>query len=381
MNILTHKRKRNFMKMKPQQNLDSFDNFYYQEIASLTGSGGWSIDFENKKSYLDPAARTILSVPKGYKPSLYRLIKFYVEGENREKATEFFLSCADGVPFETVIKMQTFHEKQFWVKAMGRPNYNDDGEIIGIHGVFIDIDKEKRKELELENSFKTIEHQNKRLQNFAHIVSHNLRSHTSNLQLSLEIFGMTGETTLSEKKDFMSGLSDIATNLNETLTHLNELVTVNNANLDKRKIISFQDVYARVNHTLKNEIIAAKADIFVDFSEFPEVEYIESYLESILQNLLSNALKYKHPDRNSSIQICTYLDDDDKGCLLIKDNGQGLDLQVFGDRVFSMYQTFHNNSNATGVGLFMTRNQIESLGGTIEIESIPNKNATFTITF
>ena len=369
------------MNEKPTQHSQSFDNFFYKEVASLTGAGGWSIDFENKKSYLDPAARAILGVPKGYVPSLYKLLEFYVEGDNRTNATEVFLACGNGVAFETIVKMQTYEKKEFWVKASGRPHYNDTGEISGIHGVFIDIDIEKNKELALENSLKTIEHQKNRLQNFAHIVSHNLRSHTSNLQLTLELSSMTSDTSTFDRDELMQSVSDIARNLNQTLTDLNEIVTANNTNIDNKKTINFRDVYNRVSNTLKNTIIDAKADIFVDFTEFPEVEYVESYLESILQNLLSNALKYRHPDRNPSIQICTYLDDNDRGCLLIKDDGLGLDLAVYGDRVFNMYQTFHNNSNATGVGLYMTRNQVESLGGTIAVDSVPNKYTTFTIRF
>ncbi len=276
--------------------------------------------------------------------------------------------------------MQTYYKKPFWVKAKGRPRYNDEGEVTGIHGVFIDIDKEKTKELALENSLKKIEHQKNRLQNFAHIVSHNLRSHASNFQLTLDLFDMTNEEAVEDKADLMNSLSDIAGNLNQTLTDLNEIVAVTHKSIGNKKAIRIQDVYDKVIHTLKNEILEAKADIFVNFTEFPEVDFIEPYLESILQNLLSNALKYKHPDRNASIQICTYLDDD-KGCLLIKDNDLGIDLDIFGDRVFGMYQTFHNNANATDVGLYMTRNQIEGLGGTIKVESIPNKYTTSTIRF
>jgi signal transduction histidine kinase len=369
------------MKEYRKQPFHSFDNFYYKEVASLTGAGGWSIDFKNKKSYLDPEARTILALPKEYQPSLFKLVDFYVEGEHRDKAVEVFLACCDGTPFKTVVKMQDFNNKEFWVKATGGPRYNNKEEIVGIHGVFIDVNEEKIKELALEESFKVIDQQNKRLQNFAHIVSHNLRSHTGNLQLTLELLGLSGNDGITDNEELLSGLTVISENLNHTISDLNEVVAINNVNPDTAKIVKFQDVYERVSHTLKNDIIAADADIFVDFTEFPEVKHIRSYLESIMQNLISNALKYKHPDRNPYIQICTYLNDDEKGCLLIKDNGVGIDLEVFGDRVFNMYQTFHNNSNATGVGLYMTRNQIETLGGTIEIDSVVGKYTSFIIQF
>jgi signal transduction histidine kinase len=46
-----------------------------------------------------------------------------------------------------------------------------------------------------------------------------------------------------------------------------------------------------------------------------------------------------------------------------------------------MYKTFHGNENAKGIGLYITKNQIESLGGSIQIESEPDSGTTFTIDF
>jgi signal transduction histidine kinase len=381
MNILTQKRRSAVFKEEPLRAFQSFDNSYYKDVVALIGAGCWSIDFVNKRSNLDSTARAILRVPENYKPSLNRFLELYVAIEHKQYATKTFLECADGVSFNIEIKMLRYDKTSVWVRATGKPRYQEDGTIRGIYGVFLDIDKEKKKELTLEASLKTIEEQKNRLQNFTHIVSHNLRSHTSNMQLSLELMGMTDDDSTTEIEESMHRLSNIAGNLDKTITDLHEIVSVKNTNLDYRKIIKFQDVYDRVSMTLENEIKEAKADLFVDFTEFPEVEHIEPYLESILQNLLANALRFKHPNRSSTIQICTYYDDEDKGCLLIKDNGVGIDLKVFGDQIFSMRQTFHNNANTTGMGLYMTRNQVESLGGSIEVESVLDKNTTFNIRF
>jgi signal transduction histidine kinase len=381
MNILSQNRHSTFQKEKPLRSLQSFDNSYYKDVVALIGAGCWSIDFVNKRSHLDPTARAILRVPNNYRPSLNNLLEFYVAREHKQYATKTFLECTDGVSFNIEIKMLTYDKTPVWVRATGKPRYQEDGTIRGIYGVFVDIDKEKNKELRFEASLKMIEEQKNRLQNFTHIVSHNLRSHTNNMQLSLELMGMTDDDSTSETHESMHRLSNIAGNLDKTITDLNEIVSVKNTNLDYRKIIKFQDVYDRVSATLENEIKEANADLFVDFTEFPEVKHIESYLESILQNLIANALRFKHPNRDSTIQICTYYDDDDRGCLLIKDNGVGIDLEVFGDQIFSMHQKFHNNTNTTGMGLYMTRNQVESLGGTIEVESVLDKNTTFNIRF
>jgi signal transduction histidine kinase len=72
---------------------------------------------------------------------------------------------------------------------------------------------------------------------------------------------------------------------------------------------------------------------------------------------------------------------DGKVQLSSKDNGLGIDLELYGDRVFKLNQVFHEGHDSKGVGLFITKTQIESLGGTIEIKSKPNEGAEFTVTF
>jgi signal transduction histidine kinase len=70
-----------------------------------------------------------------------------------------------------------------------------------------------------------------------------------------------------------------------------------------------------------------------------------------------------------------------KPILQVSDNGLGIDLTKHGEQIFGMYKTFHGNANARGIGLFMTKNQVESLGGKISVESEPNKGTAFKIRF
>lgn len=360
---------------------DLTENYYYQEIAELTAAGGWNVNFVEKASFLDPAARRILNTPDGYKASLYALTEFYPEGPHRDKAIETFLSCSEGTAFNTTVKMITYDGREFWVRASGRPVYDHDNVIIGIQGVFQDINEEKLKELSLEKSIRVIESQNSKLLNFAHIVSHNLRSHASNLQLTLELLRTirkNGQST--EETELKESLYNISTSLNETITHLNEIVSIQNSASSAKSIVSFQAVYNRVCSSLSYAINTTNADILDDFSEVSEIEYIEAYLESIIMNLMSNAIKYRHPDRDPEIQIGTFTEDG-RPCLLVRDNGLGIDLTLFGNKLFNIYQTFHHNQDAVGVGLFMTKNQVEALGGHINVTSKVGVGTTFKIVF
>lgn len=379
MDLITFRKKSRNSLNKPLklQNRDFFkmDDFYYEEISNLTGAGGWSVDFLNKKSFFDTQARRILEVPQDFEPSLKEGYRFYAE-EHIELATRLFFECAQGTSFREEIKMVTYTNKIFWAKAHGKPLLNDKKEIIGIRGVFQNIEIEKNREIKLQNWLDIIEGHNKRLYNFAHIVSHNLRSHVSNLQLSTALFDT--HNLDQDQKDLFNNFQEIGKSLDITLKHLNEIVTIQTA-LDKElTVVKFSEVFSRVTTSIKQIIIQSRAVLYTEFSEVEEIEYLPAYMESIMLNLITNAIKYKHPDRDPEISIFTY-EEEGKNYLAVKDNGVGIDLEKHGKYMFRMYKTFHSNPDAQGLGLFLTKSQVESLGGKITVESKPDKFTKFTI--
>ena len=103
-------------------------------------------------------------------------------------------------------------------------------------------------------------------------------------------------------------------------------------------------------------------------------------MDSIIHNLLTNAVKYKHPDRNPIISVNTKKEGN-KIVLSVKDNGIGIDLRKNGDKLFGMYKTFHANDDARGIGLYITKNQIEAMGGNILVYSEVDKGTTFKVYF
>jgi signal transduction histidine kinase len=354
----------------------SMDNFYYKQISELTGAGGWSVDFKNKKSFFDEQARNILNVPKDYKPTLNTGFNFYAE-EHMDKATALFFDCAQGKSFSTHVKMRTYDGEIFWAKASGRPLRDNDKEIIGIRGVFQNIHEEKLREEQLEQSFRLIQGHNSRLYDFAHIISHNLRSQVGNLQMSAALFDSSNLS--ADQNELLQNFTKIGKSLDVTLRHLNKIVSVHSVASKTRDKVVIQDVYNRVVAGLTQTIRENKVVMYTDFSEVEEIPYIEAYLESILQNLITNAIRYKHPDRDPEISLYTY-EENGKVHLLVKDNGLGIDLKKHGEELFKIYKTFHGNDDALGLGLFLTRNEVEAMGGEINVESKVGKGSKFIVT-
>jgi len=364
-----------------ENTLDDEDDelFYFKETAEMTSTGSWFVDFENKKSHWDLQTKRILEYPDDFVPSLKMAPDLYAE-EHQQLAADAFLNCAmTGKAFNIEIKMVTANKKVFWARAIGKPVYGTKSSVVGIRGVFQDIDDHKQKEEHLQKTSDLIASQNSRLFNFAHIVSHNLRSHSSNLALIVQLIEETEDK--DEKLSLLSNIGDISESLNMTIAHLNEVVTIQtNTNKHKEKV-SFETILNQVTNSIGSIIRINKASIQTDFSKAESIEYIPAYLESILLNLLTNAIKYKHSDRDPEIYVKTYLNEDKRVVLELKDNGAGIDLEKFGDKLFGMYKTFHYNSDAVGIGLFITKNQIEALNGEIKVESEVNKGTKFVIIF
>lgn len=365
------------IKLEPEQDITK-DNFYYKETAQMTATGSWYVDFEERKSYWDFETRRILEYADDYIPSLKDSANYYAE-DSRQQAADLFFNCAMvGTPFNTEIKMLTANNRVFWVRAIGKPIYNAGKEIIGIRGVFQDIDEIKKKELGLQKSIDIIASQNSRLFNFAHIVSHNLRSHTSNLSLLVQLIEDIDDP--EEKIGFINQIKQISYSLNTTIEHLNEIVAIHTNKDQEKKPVKFRDAYSVVTNGIGQMISMSKTKIHADFKDLEEIDYIPAYLESILLNLITNAIKYKHPDRDPIVKIKTY-SLENKKYLRVSDNGQGINMKLFKDKIFGMYKTFHYNEDAVGIGLFLTKNQVESLGGIITVESTVDKGATFLIEF
>ncbi|MGB6034941.1 MAG: HAMP domain-containing sensor histidine kinase, partial [Cryomorphaceae bacterium] len=123
---------------------------------------------------------------------------------------------------------------------------------------------------------------------------------------------------------------------------------------------------------------AVGADIILNISPGIEVLGTYAYLESVLLNLITNSVKYRADNRKCIIGIAAKKKNG-KVILTVEDNGLGIDMEKYKDSLFGMYKTFHGNSDARGIGLFITKNQVESMGGNISVESQVNKGTKFTL--
>lgn len=239
----------------------------------------------------------------------------------------------------------------------------------------------EKKKIENEQNALTDEllKNNQDLQQFSFITSHNLRAPVANLLSLLSLYNK--ENPLDEFNQMLIEKFEEATNqLNQTLNDLVNVLVIKSNNNIERETIHFSDIFVEVKKNIDNLLNQQKGTIEADFSKVDTIQYNRIHLESIFLNMISNAIRYSSPDRKPVIKITSYKQDD---WIVVDfaDNGLGMDLKRYGDRLFGLYQRFHAHKEGKGLGLYMTRSQITAMGGKIEVESEPGAGTTFKIYF
>ena len=305
--------------------------------------------------------------------------------------TEMFVNTLKAVLIkkETItyeIESTTELKGQGYFKVEMIPLFNNEGGVESVLTITKDITSIRKNEIELTANIdrlhklsKRLEYKRNVLQDFAYIVSHNLRSPTGNLISLRDLYSRTKDQ--ESKEDLLLKLFSVAEQLSNTVQNLSEVVNINQSSEIHKDELSFEKVLQNLMISLSAEITSSQASITYDFSACESISYPKMYLESILLNLLTNAIKYSSPERKLSVSFITKKEDNGLIILECADNGMGLDLKKYGSKVFTLNKTFHHNSDARGIGLFITKHQIKSLGGSIAIESEPNKGAKFIIKF
>lgn len=253
-----------------------------------------------------------------------------------------------------------------------------DGKAYRMIGAMQDITERKKTEREKELIIKELLKSNADLKQFSYITSHNLRAPLSNIEAILRVIDYsTLDTTTAE---LLKMLNFSGKQLAKTIEDLTKILVIKNNVNAERRTIGLSASFAHLGNIFSSALTEAGAEVFTDFTD-PEIDFNETYFESILINLFSNAINYRSPERNLVIRASTVFDENGNTIFRFSDNGTGIDVNRYKDRLFGLYQRFHDNIEGQGLGLYIIKSQIEALNGTIDIESEPDKGTTFIITF
>ncbi len=254
-------------------------------------------------------------------------------------------------------------------------------EVKGVVITFVDVNELKKIENVLKKQTEELEINNKELEQFAYLAAHDLKAPITNLQALTKLIDKNGGGFTNKNNDIAyDKLKEVILRMDSTIGILNEVITIKK-NLDlKPEIVDLNHAFNEVMLSIEEQAKSTQAKINTDFHECPEINFPSVHLNSILQNLITNAIKYKRPDTTPLISVYSKKEIEyDK--LFVNDNGRGIDLETYGNKLFGLFQRFHLDTAGKGIGLHITKSIVERYGGHIEIKSKVGEGTTFIIYF
>ncbi|WP_298884097.1 PAS domain S-box protein [uncultured Polaribacter sp.] len=264
-------------------------------------------------------------------------------------------------------------EYRHWLVS-NAPNYNIKGEVIGAIGIHLDITELKKLQLQKEKILKELEDRNQELYEYAHIVSHDLKSPLR----SIEALVSWIKSDNQDKFDDMTLQNfDLIENTVETM----ETLISNVLEYSSAGATIAEEEEVDLNNTvnvLKNFLYVPENISINILNKLPIVKGDKTKFQQVFQNFMSNAIKFC--DKEVGIIDIDYVDDGEYHQFSIKDNGIGIE-EKYHDKIFKVFHSLNKRKDSTGIGLSIIKKIIELYGGRIWLESKPNVGTTFYFTF
>lgn len=341
--------------------------------------GIWDYDIVNNTLVWDDNMYALYNVKKEDFTGVVEAWESTIYPDDKEKSLKAVEDAITGKKkFNTEFRIKTGDGSIRHIHGLGKVFRDDKGNATRMIGANTDVSRIKKADDRLRELLRTTEKQNKSLLNFAHIVSHNLRSNSSNLSM---LTGMLLDKTDPEKHErFLEMIRISSERLDETVVQLNEVIKIQTDHNDNFKWVNVKPTLKRTLESINALIEEVVPQIDVEIPDNLKVYAIEPYLSSIFLNLLTNSIRYRKEDQKLVLKITAEVSRD-RTQISFKDNGKGIDLDRHGDKLFGMYKTFHGNKDAKGIGLFISKNQMDAMNAKIDVVSEVGKGATFNLYF
>lgn len=349
----------------------------YRQIVETAQEGIWKIDEENKTTFVNDKICEILAYSK--EEMLGKDIFFFMDDEGRKIGTKFLQKKRSGYSEQFQFKYISKTGREVWTHVSANPLFDESGIYKGALAMIADITGSKLAEVERDKLVDDLIVRNTALEQFAYIVSHNLRAPVANI---IGASNALKDNDLSpiDTEILNRGIRESVMRLNDVVTDLNNILDVKSDIDGTKEIIVFSELLEHIKISIKDLIDKHDIKIKCDFSEIDEFFTLKAYMHSIFYNLISNSIKYRQLSVPSVIEIKTRRVKN-KLELIFIDNGTGINLEKKGKQIFGLYQRFHQNIKGKGMGLFMVKTQVETLGGKIGIQSEENVGTEFKIEF
>jgi PAS domain S-box-containing protein len=342
------------------------------EAQVIGGIGNWNWDLENNEiSWSDPLFKIFGLHPDEFDGTYESLVRYIHPEEKEAFHDDIKRSIREKSDHDIVLRILTHSGEIKYVHQKGKAFYDDNGWAYRMAGTTQDV-----TQTVLANQ--KIALQNKELQHFVHVVSHNLRSPISNILMLPQVYTRGQQPANDAIVDQMIYMTKRLDRTIKDLNHTLELKKVNTADF---RMVSLHKVMLEVKKLLADDLKKHNVQLSSDFSLASDIPCYQGYMVNILYNLILNGIRYKQFGQSPKIHVSSDKREG-KRIVSVSDNGIGIALTPERrKKIFEMYGKLSGKTKGKGLGLYLVKAQVEALEGTIDVTSTPGMGTTFTMEF
>ncbi len=372
-------------------------------IHAAMGSGSWSMEFNAKGEMVSCTWSDVFRKMVGYEsekdfPNRIESWSDLLHQEERENILKEYWNTVNDYTnektYDVEYRLLTRHAGWRWFHAAGRLSRREDGSPVTFVGLFVDINDEKqmkqqleRQKIDLEDVLAAAQHANKAKTTFLNNMSHDIRTPMN------AIIGFTSLAAahIDNREQVQDYLSKITTSSNHLLSLINDVLDMSRIESGKVKIEEKETYLPEVMHDLKTivqaDITSRQLEFYIDTADVVNEHILcdKLRLNQVLLNLLSNAMKFTKPGGMVSVRILQKGNAPDGFAsyeFQVKDTGMGMSKE-FLEHVFEPFEREKTSTvsgiQGTGLGMAITKNIVDMMGGVITVVSEEGKGSTFTV--
>lgn len=343
----------------------------------LARIGSWEIDVVKETVYWSDITKEIREVDKDYIPNLSTGIGFFTEGINKEIISQRVQQCIDnGTPWDEELQITTFKGNLKWVRTIGEGEFYN-GKCLKIQGSFQDITERKIAQEALKEQNKALKKTNAELDRFVYSTSHDLRAPLTSLLGLINIVDRNFPEAEADQRERIGMMKQSVTKLDSFIEDIinysrNSRTEIEKVDIHFEALVneSLQALkYMEGEHICKINVEVVQMGKFISDNKRILVN---------LNNLIGNAIKYHDKSKQNSYVTISIHSDDSKATIKVEDNGIGIaeDKQL---KIFEMFYRGTKFSQGSGLGMYIVKETLEKLNGTITLNSKINVGSTFAV--
>lgn len=353
-------------------------NAKLKEAQRLAKIGNWEFNPKTKEVYFSDEMYNILELEKGTSKDLFKIYRAKCLSDDYDYFNELVdnsIKKEEGYEIGYYIKVNDSTLK--YINEICEVVIDENGKDIKLKGTIQDFTKDKLINDELSKKNEELQKANIELDRFVYSASHDLRAPLTSLRGLIQIVEMTLKTEDEELKEPLSLMSTTIDKMDVFIRSIFDY-SVNARTKVSAEKINFEELLASIWESLKYMNITSNPKSTIKISQECDFFSDKKRLEIILGNLLSNAIKYYDKDKAEHILNITVTTDKKNANIVIEDNGIGIGKEHI-DKIFEMFYRATKLSTGSGMGMYIVKETIDRLHGSIHFESELNKGTTFSI--